>query len=42
MQRFPLTSADRALIRQALDCLRANRDEIRWNHTVGCALRMGG
>lgn len=39
MERFELTEEDRGLIDQALEVLRRNYDAVRYNHTVGCALR---
>ena len=35
----PLTEKDRALVAAAQDAIRANYDAIRWNHTVGAAVR---
>lgn len=41
MERFALDDRDHALIRTALDVLKANFDDGVYNHTVGCALLCG-
>ncbi len=39
MTKYPITDADRELIRLGLDVLEKNFDDGVYNHTVGCALR---
>lgn len=39
MKTYPLTEADRELIRSGLEVLEKNFDDGVYNHTVGCALR---
>lgn len=39
MTRCPLDDRDHALIRAALQTIDRNFDSVRYNHTVGCALR---
>lgn len=38
MERYPITEADRALIKAGLQVLESNFDDGVYNHTVGCAV----
>lgn len=39
MERHEISEEDRGLIRQALEIIHRNYDAVRYNHTVGCAIR---